>query len=121
MENVRHLRRFVSCKIPTSRQSNTIDNGYSNFLMIPLVYYMYPETAYRSLEEIDEIFQNSRGLRGVLDVVKVAKKLPRRYGKDGELLVIDHEVPTASGHGEAKVSAAVEQVEFSPRSLKNGA
>jgi hypothetical protein len=83
---------------------------------------MYPETAYRSLEEIDEVFQNSRGLRGVLDVVKVANKLPRRYGKDGELLIIDNELPnTASEDGAVKAPATVEQVEFSARSLKNEA
>jgi hypothetical protein len=44
----------------------------------------FPETAYRSLEEMDEIFHNTTN---AFDVVKVAKELPHRYGKKGELLI----------------------------------
>lgn len=36
---------------------------------------------------MDDIFHKVRGLRGALDVVKVAREMPRRYGKHGELLV----------------------------------
>ena len=54
-----------------------------NAAIIPFVYFLYPETAYRSLEEIDGIFLKSDGW---LNVVKVARKEPRRYGKHGELL-----------------------------------
>lgn len=43
-----------------------------NALMIPVIYYMFPETAGRSLEEMDKIFTLSRG---VLDVVKIARLL----------------------------------------------
>ena len=52
--------------------------------MVPSVYFFYPETAYRSLEEMDEIFQKTTGW---FDVVKVAAELPHRYGKRGELLI----------------------------------
>jgi len=55
-----------------------------NAFMFPCVYFFYPETAYRSLEEMDEIFHNTTS---VFDVVKVAKKTPRRYGKKGEILI----------------------------------
>lgn len=41
-----------------------------NAFIVPCVYFFYPETAYRSLEEMDEIFHNSTGF---FDVVKVAK------------------------------------------------
>ena len=58
-----------------------------NAFMFPCVYFFYPETAYRSLEEMDEIFQDVHGLRGALDVVRVANTKPRRYGKRGELLI----------------------------------
>lgn len=42
---------------------------------MPIVYFFYPETAGRSLEEIDEIFAASKT---VFDPVRVAKTLPRR-------------------------------------------
>lgn len=52
-----------------------------NAFIVPVVYFYYPETAYRSLEEIDDIFRKSKGW---LDVVKVAREEPKRYGKNGE-------------------------------------
>lgn len=58
-----------------------------NAFMVPCVYFFYPETAYRSLEEMDEIFQDCNGVRAAFDVVKVAKAKPRRYDKHGELLI----------------------------------
>ncbi|KAJ9643437.1 hypothetical protein H2199_004116 [Coniosporium tulheliwenetii] len=57
-----------------------------NAFICPVVYFFYPETAYRSLEELDTIFHKSN----TFTVVKVAKNEPRRYGKNGELL-IDYE------------------------------
>ena len=44
----------------------------------------FPETAYRSLEEMDEIFHKATGYR---DAVKVSLDLPHRFGKNGELLI----------------------------------
>ncbi|OAA56083.1 sugar transporter STL1 [Cordyceps fumosorosea ARSEF 2679] len=58
-----------------------------NAIMVPSVYFFFPETAYRSLEEMDSIFRKVTGLRGALDVVKVAREMPHRYGKNGELLI----------------------------------
>lgn len=55
--------------------------------MVPCVYFFYPETAYRSLEEMDEIFQECQGIKGAFDVVKVAKQKPQRYDKHGNLLI----------------------------------
>lgn len=52
--------------------------------MFPAVYFFYPETAYRSLEEMDSTFRKTTN---VFDVVKMAKNEPRRYGKHGELLI----------------------------------
>jgi MFS family permease len=43
-----------------------------NAMMIPVIYYLFPETAGRSLEEMDKIFALSRG---ALDAVKVARLL----------------------------------------------
>ncbi|KAK5129785.1 hypothetical protein LTR08_002805 [Meristemomyces frigidus] len=58
-----------------------------NAFMVPCVYFFFPETAYRSLEEMDEIFHQVHGLKGAFDVVKVARETPHRYGKRGELLI----------------------------------
>ncbi|KXS94889.1 hypothetical protein AC578_1675 [Pseudocercospora eumusae] len=58
-----------------------------NAFMVPCVYFFFPETAYRSLEEMDEIFHKIHGFKGVFDVVRVAKKQPHRFGKNGELLI----------------------------------
>lgn len=48
------------------------------------MYFFYPETAYRSLEEIDSIFRKTKGW---FNVVSTARHEPRRYGKHGELLI----------------------------------
>ncbi|KAK9777836.1 putative General substrate transporter [Seiridium cardinale] len=58
-----------------------------NAFMVPCVYFFYPETAYRSLEEMDAIFHKAPGAKGWFSVVKVAREEPRRYGKNGELLI----------------------------------
>ncbi|KAL1868767.1 hypothetical protein Plec18167_008072 [Paecilomyces lecythidis] len=55
-----------------------------NAFIFPVVYFFYPETAYRSLEEMDNIFHKTTS---IWNVVKVAEKEPRRYGKNGELLI----------------------------------
>jgi sugar porter (SP) family MFS transporter len=73
--------------------------GYRTFLMFAIfnvfilicTYYFFPETAYRSLEEIDEIFATSKG---IFDVVKVSYSLPHRHGKHGEIFA-DAEDPKA--------------------------
>lgn len=84
-----------------------------NAFIVPVVYFFYPETAYRSLEEIDNIFRQTKsGWAGCLDVVRVAREEPRRYGKNGELLV-DYEDTAGvrarrSGAGGAQESNKVE-------------
>ncbi|GAB7352000.1 hypothetical protein MBLNU459_g2519t2 [Dothideomycetes sp. NU459] len=55
-----------------------------NAFIFPVVYFFYPETAYRSLEEMDEIFHKTTS---IFDVVKIANERPRRFGKHGELLI----------------------------------
>lgn len=63
-----------------------------NAMMVPSVYFFFPETAYRSLEEMDSIFHKVKGIKGALTVVHQAKVEPRRYGKKGELLMAFDEV-----------------------------
>jgi len=55
-----------------------------NFAIVPSVYFFFPETAYRSLEEMDEIFHKTTT---PFDVVKIAHDMPHRYDKRGELLI----------------------------------
>nr|AXS58695.1 sugar transporter-like protein homeolog p [Epichloe coenophiala] len=58
-----------------------------NAIMVPSVYFFFPETAYRTLEEMDSIFQKVHGWKGAFQVVHQARVEPRRYGKNGELLI----------------------------------
>ncbi|KAL8987526.1 MAG: hypothetical protein Q9177_003271 [Variospora cf. flavescens] len=56
----------------------------SNAALFPAVWFFYPETAYRSLEEMDSIF---RKCNSIFTIVKIAKDEPQRYGENGELLI----------------------------------
>ncbi|KAH6655166.1 general substrate transporter [Truncatella angustata] len=69
-----------------------------NAFIVPCVYFFYPETAYRSLEEMDAIFHKAPGAKGWIGVVKVAREEPRRYGKNGELLIDYKETEEHKAH-----------------------
>lgn len=84
-----------------------------NAIMVPSVYFFFPETAYRSLEEMDGIFQQVTGFKGAFDVVRVAREAPHRYGKNGELLIPYDE---SSEKGEAEHANG----SFSELSANNG-
>lgn len=74
-----------------------------NFFMIPSVYFFYPETAYRSLEEMDSIFEKLKpGWAGALQVVHQAEIEPRRYGKNGEVLIEYEDTESGRGHGHGR-------------------
>ncbi|KAJ5573685.1 uncharacterized protein N7459_008112 [Penicillium hispanicum] len=53
-----------------------------NAFIFPVVFFFYPETRYRSLEEMDDIFKKSTN---VFDVVSISLKEPYRYDKHGQL------------------------------------
>ena len=57
----------------------------TNFLIVPIIYFFYPETGSRSLEEVDVLFK-AAGTKGNpwFSVVKVAKEEPRWFDKNGE-------------------------------------
>lgn len=55
-----------------------------NAAMVPSVYFFFPETAGRSLEEMDEIFHLTTN---PFNAVKIANELPHRYDKRGNLLI----------------------------------
>jgi len=55
-----------------------------NFAIVPVVYYFYPETGFRSLEEIDVIFYNaSQAPKPWLNVVKIAADQPLWHNEKG--------------------------------------
>lgn len=105
-----------------------------NAFMVPCVYFFYvrlpllhlpqipsctnpanhhipsqPETAGRSLEEMDEIFHRVHGFKGAFTVVKVAREMPRRYGKHGELLISYDETEEAKNISERRRSSVAAQ------------
>ncbi|MAD86628.1 MAG: hypothetical protein CL912_27040 [Deltaproteobacteria bacterium] len=72
-----------------------------NAFIFPVVYFFYPETAYRSLEEMDNIFMKTKS---ILTTVKQARDEPRRFDKNGELLIKYEETDEhRRRHSEAKV------------------
>ncbi|CAF9929922.1 MAG: hypothetical protein HETSPECPRED_007499 [Heterodermia speciosa] len=77
-----------------------------NAFIIPVTYLFYPETAYRSLEEMDSIFRKAHGPAGWFSVVKIAHDEPRRYGKNGELLIAYDETEEHAQRQASVVSAS---------------
>lgn len=56
-----------------------------NLAIVPVIYFFYPETGFRSLEEIDVIFYNANHQpKPSLNVVKIAADEPLWYGKEGD-------------------------------------
>lgn len=51
--------------------------------MVPVVFFFFPETTHRSLEEMDRIFLKTKSVFGL---VRMARDEPHAYGKHGELL-----------------------------------
>ncbi|RMJ20751.1 sugar transporter [Aspergillus sp. HF37] len=54
-----------------------------NAFMFPVVFFFFPETTHRSLEEMDRIFHKTKSVFGL---VRTARDEPHAYGKHGELL-----------------------------------
>lgn len=81
-----------------------------NACMVPSVYFFFPETAYRSLEEMDEIFHKTTG---AFDLVKIAYEVPHRFDKNGDLLIGYEETEEGRIYAERRrssVAAAEAQV-----------
>lgn len=74
----------------------------SNAALFPAVWFFYPETAYRSLEEMDSVF---RKCNSIFTIVKIAKDEPQRYGKKGELLIPYEETEEHRQRQASRVSA----------------
>lgn len=64
-----------------------------------MIYFFYPETTRRSLEEMDDIFRNTTS---IFTLVRTARDKPHMYGRRGELLytVDDVEGSAVKSHRE---------------------
>ncbi|KAJ6084458.1 Major facilitator superfamily domain general substrate transporter [Penicillium sp. IBT 16267x] len=79
-----------------------------NACFLPIIYFFYPETARRSLEEIDLIF--SKGYLENMSYVRAAKELPYLTDEDVERVAIQY------GFGPAEVHEAVYEAKTSSAS-----
>lgn len=73
-----------------------------NAAIVPCVWFFFPETAYRSLEEMDEIFHKTTN---PFNVVKIAHEMPHRYDKHGDLLIAYEETDEYLQVGERRRSS----------------
>lgn len=62
-----------------------------NFVILVVSYFIFPETAGRSLEEMSAIFAHSSKINPY-DVVRKEKTTPRRYDKQGHLINDDLDI-----------------------------
>lgn len=88
--------------------------GVLNFSFIPIIYFLYPETGGRSLEEVDVVFKAAHEKGNAwFSVVQSAKEEPKWFDKNGD--------PTDSYGGSEKGDSDFEKVdssnEVSPDSL----
>lgn len=80
--------------------------GAVNFVSIPFIYFFYPETSHRTLEEIDLIF--AKGYTEKMSYVRAAKELPKLSVEDMERIALEYGLITAEElkHGGAAGSGA---------------
>ena len=66
------------------------------------MFFFFPETAYRSLEEMDSIFIKCKS---IFTVVKIAKEEPYRYDKNGQAIIDYHETDMARRRSSATAAS----------------
>jgi hypothetical protein len=91
-----------------------------NAVFIPIIWFFYPETAGRSLEEIDLIF--AKGYVEKMSYVRAAKELPRLSdeeieAKAAEYGILDDNEKTEEKVMEADPAATAEFASFQPTQL----
>jgi sugar porter (SP) family MFS transporter len=98
------LCQFVVAQVTPPGTSNLgshywIIYAVLNAAFVPIVYFLFPETSGRSLEEMDIIFRKSTG---IFDVVKLARELPKQ-----DPTAAGSETPNASDKGSTEGSTAI--------------
>jgi sugar porter (SP) family MFS transporter len=100
------IMNFVIAMV-TPTAFSTIDYAYyiiwavvNGGIILPVVFFFFPETKRRSLEELDELFLQSQSF---FDTVKIAKRMPHRYNEDG--------LPNKEAYTDKDESAHVESKE----------
>jgi MFS family permease len=76
-----------------------------NAAIVPIVYFFFPETNGRSLEEIDEIFLQSRS---IFDPPRLARSLPKMHVADNHNVDFDMTKGGESDYDETKEAAKVQ-------------
>lgn len=84
-----------------------------NFLILVCTYFLFPETAGRSLEEMSAIFEKSSKYNPY-DVVRQEKRTPRRYDRQGMLI----EEPGAIEHGFGNEDKATAESKEAPAATR---
>ncbi|GAK63508.1 sugar transporter STL1 [Moesziomyces antarcticus] len=75
-----------------------------NFVILVVTYFIFPETAGRSLEEMSTIFAHSSKINPY-DVVRKEKVTPRRYDKQGNLINDDLDIVGDYGSNDVEKGA----------------
>ncbi|KAL1963260.1 hypothetical protein VTN77DRAFT_8585 [Rasamsonia byssochlamydoides] len=88
-----------------------------NACFLPIIYYFYPETARRSLEEIDLIF--AKGYLENMSYVRAAKELPYLSDEDVERVAIQYGFGPPDG--EAKSANSGDSGEFAATRMEDRA
>jgi hypothetical protein len=86
-----------------------------NACFIPVIYLFYPETAGRSLEEIDLIF--AKGFLENISYVRAAKELPFLSDEDVERVAIQYGFGSADA--DAKGNESSDSAEFSAARMED--
>lgn len=76
-----------------------------NFVILVVTFFIFPETAGRSLEEMSAIFAHSSKINPY-DVVRKEKVTPRRYDKQGHLINDDVDIVSDDGNNDLEKGAA---------------
>ncbi|KDN36511.1 sugar transporter STL1 [Tilletiaria anomala UBC 951] len=74
-----------------------------NLVIFVATYFIFPETAGRSLEEMDEIFARA-SKTNPFDVVLIERRTPRRYDKHGKPIALLDDVEDNAMHARAGVT-----------------
>ncbi|KAK0347951.1 hypothetical protein LTR91_005831 [Friedmanniomyces endolithicus] len=91
----------------------------TNFAAVPVIYFLFPETGYRSLEEVDVIFHAaSLGPNPWLNVRKIAANEPLWYGRDGEEPFVYEESEWHKKH--VRFSDEIQSSDGTSTTLKDG-